>query len=356
MLPINQNLDYDFHLSTSIFEPMTILCLCFILALLSLAIYLFNRNRIISFSIFWFFLTLGVESSIIPISDLIYEHRTYLPSFGFFTILSMVIFTLFWDKNKNIALIIITLIIGLYSLMTYKRNKVWKDNLSLWNDAVSKSTNKAKTYFSRGLIYDKQKNYDMALLDYSRAIKLKSCYYDALNNRGIIYGNENKNDLAYQDFTTAITLKPDFINAYNNRGSVLMHMNKLDEALNDYNKSIALDSNYAEPYNYRGNIYARQSNYIEALKNLKIAIRLKPNYAEAFSNLGNLQGMQKKYDEALAFFDKAIELKSDYSEAYFNRGLTYFNLGKNENACKDMLMAAKFGHPVAADFHKKNCK
>jgi hypothetical protein len=33
-------------------------------------------------AIAWFFLTLSVESSVIPISDVMFEHRVYLPSAG----------------------------------------------------------------------------------------------------------------------------------------------------------------------------------------------------------------------------------------------------------------------------------
>src|SRR5436190_12943720 len=87
-LPINQNVDYDFQMANSFFELRTFLCFIFLASLISLAVFLINRNRIISFGIFWFFLTLSVESSLVPISDLIFEHRTYLPSFGFFLILS----------------------------------------------------------------------------------------------------------------------------------------------------------------------------------------------------------------------------------------------------------------------------
>jgi hypothetical protein len=56
----------------------------FLLALFVLTVYLFIKGyRLISFAIIWFFVTLSVESSIIPIRDVIYEHRVYLPSVGF---------------------------------------------------------------------------------------------------------------------------------------------------------------------------------------------------------------------------------------------------------------------------------
>ena len=93
--PINQNLDYDYPIYRTFLNPEVLLSFLFLLALFGLGAYLFyvstrtekgNRLwlRMVSFGIFWFFVTLSVESSIIPIVDVIYEHRLYLPSVGFF--------------------------------------------------------------------------------------------------------------------------------------------------------------------------------------------------------------------------------------------------------------------------------
>jgi hypothetical protein len=83
-LPMNQNLDYDYPIARALFQFPTLISFLFLLALFVLAVYLFIKGyRLISFAIIWFFVTLSVESSIIPIRDVIYEHRVYLPSVGF---------------------------------------------------------------------------------------------------------------------------------------------------------------------------------------------------------------------------------------------------------------------------------
>jgi hypothetical protein len=83
-LPMNQNLDYDYPIARTLFQSSTFVSFVFLLALFLLAVYLLIKGyRLISFAIFWFFITLSIESSIIPIRDVIYEHRVYLPSVGF---------------------------------------------------------------------------------------------------------------------------------------------------------------------------------------------------------------------------------------------------------------------------------
>ena len=92
ILPINQNLDYDYPLYTSLWQSPTLFSLMGLLALLGFAIFIFRKHRLIAFSILWFFITLSVESSFIPIIDYIFEHRLYLPSVGYALILPAVIF------------------------------------------------------------------------------------------------------------------------------------------------------------------------------------------------------------------------------------------------------------------------
>ena len=45
-----------------------------------------------AFGIFWIFITLSVESSVIPIADVIFEHRMYLPMAGVACLFSLVLF------------------------------------------------------------------------------------------------------------------------------------------------------------------------------------------------------------------------------------------------------------------------
>jgi len=69
-LPFNQNIDYDYSISKSIFEFHTFSGLIFLTGVLFYAKHLFARYRLVSFSIFWFFLTLLPESSFLPLQVL----------------------------------------------------------------------------------------------------------------------------------------------------------------------------------------------------------------------------------------------------------------------------------------------
>ena len=152
ILPYNQNLDYDYSVSTSFFQIKTFFSFLALLGILLSGVLLFKKYRLISFGIFWFFLTLSVESSIIPISqNVIFEHRTYLPSFGFFLALTGAFYYFFREKYLKIAVIIILMIAAVNTVLTYQRNKIWKTEYTLWNDCVKKSPDKARANNNFGL-------------------------------------------------------------------------------------------------------------------------------------------------------------------------------------------------------------
>ncbi|MCP3677886.1 MAG: hypothetical protein GY721_09940 [Deltaproteobacteria bacterium] len=117
IVPRVQNLDYDFPVSHGLFEmpqikdgtalnfplPPPFVSLIVLLLVVGCSIYLCvrsacaggRRGRIVSFFIFWFFILLSPTSSFIPIVDVIFEHRLYLASAGFFVILAIGLDALF---------------------------------------------------------------------------------------------------------------------------------------------------------------------------------------------------------------------------------------------------------------------
>jgi len=87
-LPGRLNLEHDVTISRSLFNPFTtLLSLILLLGLLALGFYLARRRPLISFFVFWFFIQLAIESTVVPL-ELMFEHRLYLPSLSLAVILA----------------------------------------------------------------------------------------------------------------------------------------------------------------------------------------------------------------------------------------------------------------------------
>jgi protein O-mannosyl-transferase len=347
-LPINQMVDYNFPVSNNFFEIRTLLSFLVLSTLIALAVYLFKNYRMISFGIFWFFVTLAVESSFMPIEDVIFEHRTYLPSFGFFLIFSTTLFILLWNKHKYIAITIFALVIVSNSFLTFQRNKVWKDELSLWSDNTEKAPNIARPVANRGYAYRNLKQWDQAIADYSLAIKINPKFSGAYNNRGYAYESLKKIDFALADYSKAIEIDPKFESAYSNRGAAYVSMNQMDKAMADFSKAISIDPYSSVLYYNRGNGYESILEWNKAIADYNKSIELYPYFAEAYYNRGVSYGNLQQWDYALADYDMAKKIDHKFSNDYymvnvrdlhFNRASEYVRSQQWEKAVQDFTSA-----------------
>ena len=196
LLPVNQNIEQAIDLSHSLFEWRVMLAFVLLLALILLGILLTRASaddkpyaRLIAFGIFWFFLTLSVESSILPIIDLIFEHRVYLPAAGFFTAAATAVL-LFGASRKNPealnrSVMLLLSVSMLYAGATWKRNLVWRDEVALWQDATGKNPGSARAWNNLGGVLISRNDGAAALKALIRSVELDPSRADAFNNIGI---------------------------------------------------------------------------------------------------------------------------------------------------------------------------
>jgi hypothetical protein len=89
--PSRLNLDYDFPISKTIFDPpTTLLSILIIAGLIGYSIWTAKKRPMLSFCILWYFGNLVIESSIFPL-EMVFEHRLYLPSVGPFVLFSLMV-------------------------------------------------------------------------------------------------------------------------------------------------------------------------------------------------------------------------------------------------------------------------
>lgn len=312
LLPFNQNLDYDYPLAHSFFQIKTFFSFLILVGIFSAGIGLFKKYRLISFGIFWFFLTLSVESSIIPISqDVIYEHRTYLPSFGFFLAFTSVFFHIVKEKYFRMVLIFILMIAGFNTILTYQRNKIWRDDYTLWADCLKKSPHKARV----------NNNYANALGGIKGQVKDSLHYYDK-----------------------AIQLNPNDSKAYNNRGNAYFRLGQYQRALENFDKAIHLDPTNSYFYYIRGWVYVKLGQYQRAVADFNEARRQKYENSDLYYIRGSVYAELGQYQQALEDFSKVIELKPGHADAYNNRAVIYLFQGKKALGCSDVQKACSLGN------------
>lgn len=311
--PLNLNIDYDYPLSRSFFDQGTLFSFLALVLILGTAVLLFKRNRLLSFVIFLFFLILSVEV-LVPQADVIMEHRLYLPMAAFAIFIGANAAGLF-AKNKSVALTIFMATGLIFSFLTYQRNSIWKDEYTLWNDALQKSPGKSRPYNNRGMASNDAGRIDSAIEDFKKAMSLDPGYAEVYCNLGIAYDQKDQLDTAITYYTRALKIKPRFAKVYNNRGVDYQLKGQYSIAISDLTKAIEMKPNYSEAYTNRGISQQLSGNLESAISDYSKAINLNPKNAEAYFNCGAAYLAKGDRAAALAHFDKALEIKPGFQQA-----------------------------------------
>jgi tetratricopeptide (TPR) repeat protein len=330
--PSRLNLDYDFPLSYSLFNPITTLfSLILIIGLIVLAFYLAKKERLISFCILWFFGNLLIESSIIPLA-IIFEYRTYLPSMLVCLVPVVLIYRYIRFDWLKIGLPIV-LIAGL-SVWTYQRNRVWENELTLWSDVVKKSPNKARPNHNLGMALANQGMLDKAIAQYQKALQADPKYYESNIIWGKTLENRGQIDAAGEQYLAALRIKPNSSVAHNNLGVVLYKKGQFSEAIDHFMLALQIRQSYEEAYFNLGMVLARQGKTDEAISRFYQTIRLNPDYAEAHSNLGSMYLNKGDADKAIFHSNEALRLNPKLIEPRNNIGIALMQQGKMAEAIR----------------------
>jgi protein O-mannosyl-transferase len=352
-VPVNQNLDYDFPISNTLFSVVTFLSFLGLLSLIILAVLSFKKYRIISFGIVWFLICLSIESGFIPIRDVIFEHRTYLPSVGFFLIITTGIYSVMLKNYKPVAISLLILIVMINSYLTYERNKIWKNDLTLWTDIVSKSPNKARALYNLAMVYDYLKQYDESINYYSRAIIAYPGDIDAYINRGVAYGNQDRWNDAINDYTSAIKIDPGFKNAYKNRGIAFGKISGFQNEISDETKALELDSKDASAYYNRGTAYGNLGQWQKSIADQSQAIKLDPRYTDAYTYRAIAFANLKQPNKAIDDFSKVIQLDPSNANAFYNRGNVWYYSRNWKKAISDYTSSIELDSKVANTYFNR---
>lgn len=183
--------------------------------------------------------------------------------------------------------------------------------------------------------YDKgQELFDLAIKDYSSAIKLNPKDIESYLNRGNFYCTHGDQDLAIEDYNKVIELDPNNVDAYIGRGNAYNHTGHL--AQRDLHTAVQLNPNDFKAYMARSVIYLSVGQQNLALADANKAVELNPEEPEVYNNRGNIYFELKQYDSALQDYDKAIELDPKNYKAYKGRGVVYSARREYDRAMEEL--------------------
>ncbi|MBF0527352.1 MAG: tetratricopeptide repeat protein, partial [Deltaproteobacteria bacterium] len=296
-----------------------------------------KRNRLMSFGIFWYFITLSPESSFIPLADLVFEHRVYLPSVGYIFFLAGLADELLKlpavTRRLKVVLTSVVLILTIYSGLTFSRNLMWTDPLAFWEDNVAKSSGLFRPLSNLGAIYLIQNRVEDARRTTEQAVSVKP-HSIALSNLGLIYSRLGQPQRAKAILEQALKMNPNNAGALVNLAWEIHEQGDTRQAIELAEKAIKNEPRLTNAYVALARMWVALGSEEKAVAVLRQALHNNPKNHLIFDELGHTYKDMGLISQARENFLKAIKITPDFKEGR----IALIDIYKSEG---DVLSAVK---------------
>jgi tetratricopeptide (TPR) repeat protein len=295
---------YVFHMSTSPSDPQVIGGAVALMVLAFLFVFFWNRVRLVSFGLLFFFLNLApVLNAPWMAANVFTERYLYLPSVGFCWVLGWAGTTL-WRATtshsawwRGIVVVSALAIAALCTLRIIQRNRDWHDD---------------ETF-------------------YKATLALQPDAYIIHNNLATLYLDRDDLKNAEQELREADKIAPDYPLILNNFGLLNLKLKRYDDALGYLIRSIMKNPNEPQPHLYLALVYDQTGKADYAEKEYRTAINLSPLSQRAHAGLGEFYFDQGRLLEAEGQFQESLRAARTL-RGYWGLGLVYWREGRYAEA------------------------
>ena len=367
---------WGFPVSQGITQPITTLfSILFVFSALIFSIWKIKRFPMLCSGILWYLVAISLESFFALGSDLYFEHRNYLPVAGLFIGIAGQVAISLWTrmKEKTVLAAILALCVVL-GLLTFSRNFVWKDSVTLWGDTLKKAPSNLRAVMALGNAHLKLSDMDDAERYYKETALISSkdrrLHYldDSLYSLGMLYLFTGKlkeaGDLIAKYANAVESYKPMILKgfymasmndidgaleAYHKilhettgidkvvvltlMGDAYRQKGLLDNAMEQYTKAVSLDPGFSAAYYGMGVVFMNKRDLASAYEYFDKTLSIDPNNVLALSDMADLMLIRKADPrDALNYAQRAVSKAPRFSQPYLTMGNILIILGREGEA------------------------
>ncbi len=235
-----------------------------------------------------FFLILAPTSSFMPIADLAFEHRMYLPSAAVIALLVLAVQRAVQARVPNatklLSVLALLALAGL-TVRTSRRNCDYHSAVSLWQTVVRDAPENPRGYI----------------------------------NLGIAYAQEARDPAAAREILEeALLMNPGNVRVLVNLAGALMAQGEHQAAIVHLRKVLGVEPDNAEVLANLGMALGASGDARGAIRQLERALELAPGLRGAWNNLGVMHLQEGQLESAVRAFERAVELDAHAKEARAN--------------------------------------
>jgi tetratricopeptide (TPR) repeat protein len=333
--PIVQYSD-GFDIATTMFEWRVILSIIVVGATLVGGFVLLNRDRLMAFAVFSFFVMLLPVSQIIPHHELLADHYIYLPmmSFGLFVALLVRKISLKSEMIKRTAYGVAVAVLIVFAVMTVLRNRVYKDDFTLWKTNYEEVPNSIRAIYSLAGQYATS-NPAKGVELYKQCIALDPCYASPYVSLAVLNNTKEKarevEELVRQGLSLPdsrlVSTRYENPNSFRSEMTTALAVSKGFQGYPEQAEELLLQAidlypANSQPYPLLAGIYhkADREKEIEILKK-QIAVFPTDYYALQTLSYRFIQG--KRYDDSLPYLERMLAIVPNDFDANYQMGQVY---------------------------------
>jgi tetratricopeptide (TPR) repeat protein len=334
--------NFSWHLN-SWDDWQAVIALAALAAIAVVAVWLIRRgNKAAFFFIGFFFIAAFPTSNFtVTIGSVMAERFMYLPLAGFTGVVVIFVFTIAhklwkWLQLEDpddfpwyrvLAGAFLSLVVIIFGIRTYFRNFVWKEDQTLWEDAIQHSTRSFRCYQSLAFalyeklefgtkpptIPEKLERVDKMIHVAEGALPIVDPLPDHLNSSRLylhlgMYYSIKAELLSNRNPDGSVSNTREAAAWYQKAVDILERGSQIDRAFNEVNKAKQrlrhdppeeiTDAGLGPVYGTLGLAYARLGQYKEAIQRLEYARQLDPTDIDSYLKIATVQLSQNKFEEA----------------------------------------------------------
>lgn len=373
LLPFNLSADSDWQPLGNIFDDRVLVGVAFLAFLVAAAVWASRQDRTspLAFGLLWFLIgVLPPSSGIVPLAEVLNDHRMFLPFIGLALAASWSLLLLFqrYDERcqgnrvfrAGVAMLLVGVFAG-HAYGTFQRNHVWRDEESLWLDVTQKSPQNPRGLMNYGLARMAKGDTRGALELFEKGLLVAPNYVYLQINSAIARDALGGAAKAEQQFKKAIDCYPGYFGCYYYYGRFLQRHNRLPEAIPLLQKAVDLSPGFSEAKYLLMRIYTQHRDWQALGRVVEDSLHRSPDdaatrsYQEIVRHAGDPVRVQElaaatdptpenylwlslaycqdnQFQKCIEASRQALQLKPDCVEAYNNIGYAHLRLEEKSEA------------------------